>query len=136
MGSTAEIIDDDRKWLYSLSESEIEFLVTLKKLAFQRAKAIGHANWADRFDLKMLRFLGFILMRYVKDKAFDLSIPGLPISPAVFEGCNLLKSDFKDNDICSELLSFIESVTQKHSNEESSGVDTKKRKREKAEEHR
>ncbi len=33
-------------------------LISLKMLVLQRAKAIGHDNLAQKFDLKMLRAIG------------------------------------------------------------------------------
>ncbi|KAL9272824.1 hypothetical protein AKJ16_DCAP10131 [Drosera capensis] len=86
---------DDVRWLNSQSESELEFLVTLKKLVFRRAIAIGHEECAKIFDLKMLRTLGSAVMQHVKNKVLDLSTPGLPVSAAAFEGCNLLRRDSK-----------------------------------------
>nr|KJB66975.1 hypothetical protein B456_010G170900 [Gossypium raimondii] len=49
---------EDANWLCSLSESELDLLISLKKLALKRASAIGHVQLAKKFDLKMLRALG------------------------------------------------------------------------------
>ncbi|KMS96829.1 hypothetical protein BVRB_8g199070 [Beta vulgaris subsp. vulgaris] len=48
----------DVRWLCSLSESELDMLISLKKLALQRARAVEHESLAHGFDLKMLRALG------------------------------------------------------------------------------
>uniref|UniRef100_A0A803LRI8 Pentatricopeptide repeat-containing protein n=1 Tax=Chenopodium quinoa TaxID=63459 RepID=A0A803LRI8_CHEQI len=59
---------DDVKWLCSLSESELDMLISLKKLALQRAQAVGHESLAQKFDLKMLRALGnFIITQLSMD---------------------------------------------------------------------
>ncbi|OMO65907.1 Spc97/Spc98 [Corchorus olitorius] len=49
---------EDVTWLCSLSESDLDFLISLKKLALKRASVIGHVQLAKKFDLKMLRALG------------------------------------------------------------------------------
>lgn len=87
---------EDVKWLCSLSESELDMLISLKKLALQRAKAVGHESLAQKFDLKMLRALGFILMQQIKGKVNDLQVAGLIGSNNLFDGCNLLKLDLED----------------------------------------
>ncbi|GAB4845692.1 hypothetical protein Ancab_039095 [Ancistrocladus abbreviatus] len=56
---------EDVRWLYSLSESELDMLLSLKELALQRAKVIGHEDLAEKFDLKMLRGLGSILYELI-----------------------------------------------------------------------
>ncbi|KAG7960127.1 hypothetical protein I3843_10G106800 [Carya illinoinensis] len=49
---------EDVTWLCSLSESELDMLISLKIMLIQRAKVIGHESLAENFDLKMLRALG------------------------------------------------------------------------------
>ncbi|CAI0426949.1 unnamed protein product [Linum tenue] len=46
---------EDVSWICSLSEPELDLLIGLKKLVILRAKAIGHVELAEKFDLKMLR---------------------------------------------------------------------------------
>ncbi|CAM8917290.1 unnamed protein product [Rhodiola kirilowii] len=48
---------EDVNWLCSLSESELDMLISLKKLVIQRAKVIGNPKLASKIDLKMLRAL-------------------------------------------------------------------------------
>ncbi|KAJ0016642.1 hypothetical protein Pint_11591 [Pistacia integerrima] len=99
---------EDVSWLCSLSESELDMLISLKVLVLQRAKIIGHEELAEKFDLKMLRALGLILMEYSKQKFKDLShIPGSAEPSSFIDGCNLLK--FNPSDIMSieELASCI-----------------------------
>ncbi|XP_025618587.1 uncharacterized protein [Arachis hypogaea] len=42
-------------WLCSLSELEIDMLISLKLLIFQRAKTVGYADLAKKFNLKIIR---------------------------------------------------------------------------------
>ncbi|XP_073226006.1 uncharacterized protein [Cicer arietinum] len=48
----------DVAWLCSLSQSEIDMLISLKLLISKRATKIGCKKLADQFDLKMLRGIG------------------------------------------------------------------------------
>ncbi|GLT59950.1 hypothetical protein SLA2020_327430 [Shorea laevis] len=99
---------EDVSWLCSLSESELDMLISLKMLAIQRAKVIGHYELAEKFDLKMLRALGFVLTEYVKENVKDLSlIPGLTESGAFMDGCNLLNSKLHNIMSIEELKTFI-----------------------------
>ncbi|XP_021735246.1 uncharacterized protein LOC110701940 [Chenopodium quinoa] len=87
---------DDVKWLCSLSESELDMLISLKKLALQRAQAVGHESLAQKFDLKMLRALGFILMQHIKGEVNELQLTGLTGLADLVNGCNLLKLDLEN----------------------------------------
>ncbi|XP_062012395.1 uncharacterized protein LOC133728955 isoform X1 [Rosa rugosa] len=88
---------EDVSWLCSLSESELDLLISLKKLVLQRAGVIGHEELAVKFDLKVLRALAFVLMTCIKDEVKDLSlVPGFEDSAAFMESCNLLKCDLGD----------------------------------------
>ncbi|XP_057488559.1 uncharacterized protein LOC130774499 isoform X2 [Actinidia eriantha] len=89
---------EDVRWLCSLSESELDMLISLKMLIRQRAKVVGHEALAKKFDLKMLRALGFILMEHLKGELKDVSvIPDLAESSRFLDSCNLLKSDLNDD---------------------------------------
>ncbi|XP_077220444.1 uncharacterized protein LOC143854383 isoform X5 [Tasmannia lanceolata] len=46
-------------WLSSLSHSELDMLISLKQMAIQRAKVIGCQSMGNKFDVKILRALGF-----------------------------------------------------------------------------
>ncbi|PON39547.1 Gamma-tubulin complex component protein [Parasponia andersonii] len=88
---------DDVTWLCSLSESELDLLISLKMLVLQRAKTIGCEQLAQKFDLKMLRALGLILMEYLKVKVKDKSlVAGLAESAAFMDCCNLLECDIEN----------------------------------------
>ncbi|CAK9147298.1 unnamed protein product [Ilex paraguariensis] len=89
---------EDVRWLCSLSESELDFLISLKMLVIQRAKKIGQEALANKFDLRMLRALGFILMEHFSVQVKDVSvIPCLAESSAFLAGCNLLKHNLDDS---------------------------------------
>ncbi|XVF40010.1 hypothetical protein PTKIN_Ptkin01aG0078400 [Pterospermum kingtungense] len=105
---------EDVSWLCSLSESELDLLITLKKLAIKRASVIGHVQLADKFDLKVLRALGFILMEYLKGKVKDFSlIPGFIESAAFLNRSDLLKSKVDDMMSIEELEERIAFKTRK-----------------------
>ncbi|XP_060196523.1 uncharacterized protein LOC132625911 [Lycium barbarum] len=82
---------EDVRWLCSLTESELDLLIGLKVLIQQRAKKIRHESLANKFDLKTLRALSFILMENLKGKLKDL--PGTAESSANLDTCNLLNYD-------------------------------------------
>ncbi|XP_010532159.1 PREDICTED: uncharacterized protein LOC104808222 isoform X2 [Tarenaya hassleriana] len=90
---------EDVTWLCSLSESELDFLISLKKLISQRAKIIGHEELVEKFDLKMLRALGFVLMEHVRGRLKDNNISLAPIVAdhlKLIESCSLLKTSVED----------------------------------------
>ncbi|XP_035545367.1 uncharacterized protein LOC109004735 isoform X2 [Juglans regia] len=97
---------EDVTWLCSLSESELDMLISLKIMLIQRAKVIGHESLAENFDLKILRALGFILMEYLKGKGKDLSLG--PDDPAAFmDHCKLLKCNVEEIVSLEELKALI-----------------------------
>ncbi|XWS18729.1 hypothetical protein CRYUN_Cryun32bG0069600 [Craigia yunnanensis] len=116
---------EDVSWLCSLSESELDLLISLKKLAMKRSSVIGHAQLANKFDLKMLRALGFILMEYLKEKVKDLSlIPGFEESATFLDCSNLLKSKLDDVMSIEELKERIAFKTRKEFCKRPRGKDT------------
>ncbi|XVF27203.1 hypothetical protein REPUB_Repub14bG0086900 [Reevesia pubescens] len=105
---------EDVSWLCSLSESELDLLICLKKLAIKRASVIGHVQLAKKFDLKMLRALGFVLMEHLKEKVKDLSLtPGLVESAAFLDCSDLLKCKLDDVMSTEELKECIAFKTRK-----------------------
>ncbi|MBA0839599.1 hypothetical protein Goarm_005307 [Gossypium armourianum] len=105
---------EDANWLCSLSESELDLLISLKKLALKRASAIGHVQLAKKFDLKMLRALGFVLMECVKEKVKDLSvIPGMDENATFLDSSNLLKRKVDEVMSIEELNECIAIETRK-----------------------
>ncbi|XP_019155547.1 PREDICTED: uncharacterized protein LOC109152360 [Ipomoea nil] len=89
---------DDVRWLCSLTDSELDFLISLKVLIIQHAKKIGNEALAKKFDLKFLRALSFILMNklngQLKDISTTLSSSG---SSLPLDDCNLLKFDLDES---------------------------------------
>ncbi|KAL3739280.1 hypothetical protein ACJRO7_020652 [Eucalyptus globulus] len=72
-------------------------LMSLKTLALQRARGIGREHLAEKFDLKMLRSMGMILMEHLKGKVKDLEgIPGFAGSASHLDASNLLKSSLEN----------------------------------------
>lgn len=98
MEEAKEILKDNRiediSWLCSLSESELDFLISIKMLVLQRAKVIGHEDLAEKFDLKTLRALGFILMEHLKGQLSVSSVPDQSQFSAL-NGSNLLDSSLE-----------------------------------------
>ncbi|GER41071.1 Spc97 / Spc98 family of spindle pole body (SBP)component [Striga asiatica] len=81
---------DDVRWLCSLSESEIDFLMGLKTMVNMRAEKIGREVLAKKFDLGMLRILSSVFMEHLKGQLKD--------KPAAFAfDCNLLKENVSDD---------------------------------------
>lgn len=94
---TEEILKNNRiedvQWLCSLSESELDIVISLKQLAMRRAKVIGHESLAAKFDLKMLRALSFILMEHLKGELkLSSAISELIKCPNLLDKCKLLGS--------------------------------------------
>ncbi|XP_059440062.1 uncharacterized protein LOC132172558 isoform X2 [Corylus avellana] len=86
---------------------EDDMLISLKLLLLQHAKASGHGNLAENFDLKMLRALGFILMECLKEKVKNLSLA--PDGSAAFmDCCNLLKCNVEKIMSIEELKACID----------------------------
>ncbi|XWS16070.1 hypothetical protein CRYUN_Cryun34aG0053900 [Craigia yunnanensis] len=105
---------EDVSWLCSLSESELDLLISLKKLAMKRASVIGYVQLAKKFDLKMLRALGFILIEYLKEKVKDSSlIPGLVESAAFLDCSDLLQCKLDEVMSIEELKEYIAFNTRK-----------------------
>ncbi|XP_012074005.1 uncharacterized protein LOC105635546 isoform X2 [Jatropha curcas] len=88
---------EDVGWLCSLSESELNMLISLKMLVIQRAKVIGYEELATKFDLKMLRALALVLMEHLKGNVEKSShISDLDNSTSFMHGCSLLQSKLMD----------------------------------------
>ncbi|KAI9116156.1 hypothetical protein K1719_013086 [Acacia pycnantha] len=83
---------EDVSWLCSLSNSEIDMLINLKLYILHRAKTIGHEELAEKFDLKVLRAIVFILMEYLKGQVKDSSLTLDEVKLAAFlDACNFLR---------------------------------------------
>uniref|UniRef100_A0A7N0UDH0 Uncharacterized protein n=2 Tax=Kalanchoe fedtschenkoi TaxID=63787 RepID=A0A7N0UDH0_KALFE len=95
---------EDVTWLCSLTESELDMLISLRKMVIQRAKVIGHTDLANKIDLKMLRALGFILMEYCKAQMRDQGLAG---SDAFLDKCNLLDTSLNGDVDIQDLLACV-----------------------------
>ncbi|KAK9167005.1 hypothetical protein Scep_002196 [Stephania cephalantha] len=85
------------QWLSSLSYYDLDLLISLKQLVLQRAKVIGHSHIAKRFDLKILRALGFVLMKHFKNQLIDSQVMSHLSEASVYlENINFSKFDCKD----------------------------------------
>ncbi|KAI3733177.1 hypothetical protein L1987_64396 [Smallanthus sonchifolius] len=74
---------EDVRWLCSLSTSELDLVIRLKKMVTRRKSfilketksgkksVIKHKSLSKKFDLKMLRDLTFVLMQVVKERLDD-----------------------------------------------------------------
>ncbi|CAA0392837.1 unnamed protein product [Arabidopsis thaliana] len=101
---------DDLTWFCSLSESELDVLISLKKLVIRRAKVSGLEDLvADKFDLKMLRSLGLVLMEYVRKRVEDDTslAPSVVQELSLLDSCNLLKTHVDDTVDIEEILTDI-----------------------------
>ncbi|KAL9285244.1 hypothetical protein AtNW77_Chr4g0272321 [Arabidopsis thaliana] len=101
---------DDLTWFCSLSESELDLLISLKKLVIRRAKVSGLEDLvADKFDLKMLRSLGLVLMEYVRKRVEDDTslAPSVVQELSLLDSCNLLKTHVDDTVDIEEILTDI-----------------------------
>ncbi|XP_010447049.1 PREDICTED: uncharacterized protein LOC104729747 [Camelina sativa] len=100
---------DDLTWFCSLSESELDLLISLKKLATQRAIISGHQELADKFDLKLLRALGLVLMENVRKKIEDDTClaPSVVHQLSLLDSCNLVETHVDGTIGTEEILSEI-----------------------------
>ncbi|ESQ27059.1 hypothetical protein EUTSA_v10019705mg [Eutrema salsugineum] len=89
---------EDIAWFCSLSESELDLLISLKKLAIQRVKISDHEELAGHLDFKMLRAHGLVLMEYVRKRVqVDTSLAPSAVHQLKFlDNCNLLKTHVDD----------------------------------------
>ncbi|AQK67438.1 hypothetical protein ZEAMMB73_Zm00001d014889 [Zea mays] len=59
----------DARWLETLSEPELDVLVSLREVAVTRASDAGHPGLADTvFHLRALRALGVVLLEELKER--------------------------------------------------------------------
>ncbi|PNX94542.1 Spc97/Spc98 family of spindle pole body (SBP) component [Trifolium pratense] len=98
----------DVAWVCSLSESEMDFLISLKLLITQRAERIGCKNLADRFDLKTIRAIAFVLMENLKAELKDTStIPDTMESTTFLDACNILNCNNEVSATIEELSTTV-----------------------------
>ncbi|XP_047317457.1 uncharacterized protein LOC124920916 isoform X2 [Impatiens glandulifera] len=78
----------DVQWLCSLSESELDMLISLKTLLLKRADVIGHPDLASKCNIKMLRVLDSSLIPAL-DKYLDTSNLSKSILDQQFEDLSI-----------------------------------------------
>ncbi|XP_068649382.1 uncharacterized protein [Aristolochia californica] len=83
---------EDAAWLSTLSESEIDLLVSLKKLVIQRASVIGEEKLIENFDLRMLRSLGIVLIEVLKERLESKSLVSSMEASRLLNQLNLVAS--------------------------------------------
>ncbi|XP_062081049.1 uncharacterized protein LOC133785835 isoform X2 [Humulus lupulus] len=122
---------EDVSWLCSLSESELDMIISLKMLVLQRAKVFGQDQIAQKFDLKMLRALGLIMMEYVKEKVKERPpVAGLGESIAFLDSCNLLKCDVENILESEEILYCIAAKSRKrHANRQNEAAENQRKRK-------
>lgn len=92
----------DSQWLATLSEPELDLLISLKDLAATRAKNAGHPRLADKFDLRTLRALGIVLLQNFKERLKETSV-----DPNILDRLALLSdsgADFTNSGSDSEVV--------------------------------
>ncbi|KAL1341189.1 uncharacterized protein [Arachis hypogaea] len=95
-------------WLCSLSELEIDMLISLKLLIFQRAKTVGYADLAKKFNLKIIRAIAVVLMEHLKEELKDLLLVADTDKSAPFlDACKLLKCYKEGTTTIEELITDI-----------------------------
>ncbi|KAB2601631.1 hypothetical protein D8674_002636 [Pyrus ussuriensis x Pyrus communis] len=94
---------EDVNWLCSLYESELDMLISIKRIVLQRARMIGCDELAQKFDLKVLRALG------MSDSfiCFDIKNLSPPASAALMGSCNLLTHNLGDITSLEEIMACI-----------------------------
>ncbi|XP_072966283.1 uncharacterized protein [Typha angustifolia] len=84
----------DAAWFSSLSEPELDFLISLKEMATMRAKNIGYSGLAEKFDARTLRALGIILLDFFKERVKSTSSdPKLVETLDLLSDCGLAALD-------------------------------------------
>ncbi|KAI3820129.1 hypothetical protein L1987_13987 [Smallanthus sonchifolius] len=109
---------EDVRWLCSLSTSELDLVIRLKKMATRRKSfilkemksgkksVIKHKSLSKKFDLKMLRDLTFGLMQVVKERLDDAT----QTAGSCVDKSNLIKyeisEEFREMGV-KELMAYI-----------------------------
>ncbi|XP_024988365.1 uncharacterized protein LOC112523132 [Cynara cardunculus var. scolymus] len=86
---------EDVRWLCSLSESELDLLISLKEMAIRRASFVGHESLSKKFNLKMLRGLSFVLMQFLNERLGENTEVAESVSGCVDES-NIVKHEISE----------------------------------------
>ncbi|GLJ53581.1 hypothetical protein SUGI_1143080 [Cryptomeria japonica] len=62
-----EVSEEDKAWLASRTEPELDMLISIKKMAMERAKTIQDERANGIFNFKLLRTIGLLLEEFVKE---------------------------------------------------------------------
>ncbi|XP_052109572.1 uncharacterized protein LOC107495080 isoform X1 [Arachis duranensis] len=93
--------------LLSLSSVK-DMLISLKLLIFQRAKTVGYADLAKKFNLKIIRAIAVVLMEHLKEELKDLLLVADTDKSASFlDACKLLKCYKEGTTTIEELITDI-----------------------------
>ncbi|KAK9053800.1 hypothetical protein SSX86_024874 [Deinandra increscens subsp. villosa] len=101
---------EDVRWLCSLSNSELDLVISLKKMATQRNSVIlkktSHKFLSKNLNLKMLRDLTFVIMQVVKERLDGVT----PVVASGIDRSNVIKheisDEFRDMGV-EELMAYI-----------------------------
>uniref|UniRef100_A0ACD6A325 Uncharacterized protein n=2 Tax=Avena sativa TaxID=4498 RepID=A0ACD6A325_AVESA len=91
--SSSSSSTEESRWLASLSEPELDFLISLKMLAVKRAETAGRPHLADAFDLRTLRALGVVLLESLKER-----LKGTAVDPTILDRLALSRDPDADAD--------------------------------------
>ncbi|XP_006657372.1 uncharacterized protein LOC102703408 [Oryza brachyantha] len=69
-----------QRWLRTLSDPELDLLISLKDLAFTHADNAKLSVLADQYDPQILRALGIVLLETLKER-----LKGTSIDPSIFD---------------------------------------------------
>lgn len=71
-----EASDEDKAWLASLSDAEVDLLVSIKEMALERAKTIQDERVNGVFGFRVLRTLGLLLKELIKERLKSVEFLG------------------------------------------------------------
>lgn len=118
MGKEEDILGgndpEDVSWLCSLSESELDMLIGIKNLVIQRTRVIGREHLANKFDLKMLRAIGFVLVEHLRGQIKEM--PDFSDSAELYSllnGSNFLNGTVNENMNPKELEACVSMPSRK-----------------------
>ncbi|KAF0910122.1 hypothetical protein E2562_001347 [Oryza meyeriana var. granulata] len=83
----------DSRWLQTLSEPELDLLISLKDLAVAYADSARLAVLAHDYDLRTLHALGIVLLETLKDR-----LKGTSIDPSIFDRLALISDIASDSE--------------------------------------
>lgn len=73
-----EASDEDKAWLASLSDVEVDLLVSIKQMAMERANTIQDERVNGIFGFRVLRTIGLLLKELIKEHLKSVHFPGMP----------------------------------------------------------